>query len=60
MALLQWMEIIFDVANVLQNSPNLRKKNNEKTTYENKKRKKTGKKLEETVIWQTTHDKLHS
>lgn len=51
MALLQWMEIIFDVANVLQNSPNLRrKKNNEKTTYENKKRKKTGKKLEETVI----------
>lgn len=26
MALLQWMEIIFDVANVLQNSPNLRKK----------------------------------
>lgn len=36
------------------------KKNNEKTTYENKKRKKTGKKLEETVIWQTTHDKLHS
>lgn len=43
MALLQWMEIIFDVANVLQNSPNLRKKNNEKTTYENKKERKQAK-----------------
>lgn len=35
-------------------------KNNEKTTYENKKERKQAKKLEETVIWQTTHDKLHS
>lgn len=44
MTLLQWMEIIFDVANVLQNSPNLRKKkNNEKTTYENKKERKQAK-----------------
>lgn len=48
MALLQWMEIIFDVANVLQNSP--KEKNNEKTTYENKKERKQAKKLEETVI----------
>lgn len=48
MALLHWMEIIFDVANVLQNSPNFFK--TMKRQHMKTKKKETGKKLEEIVI----------